>query len=209
MAFKAGPVTEVTPSRIVAGGVAYALRPPPASETRSLASSDPDVLVWPTGTSWHEPVVRVGDVVKKKQLLARGTTHVYFQANVWIFTAIVFAVGIAMGVGKAAVYKHIPEYFPGSVGVVGGIVGVIGGLGGFACPILFGSLLERTGIWTTCWAFFLVLSLACLVWMHLVVRRIVRSHAPAIAERIESAPAPAPAFRTPPPARSPAPQGTP
>jgi NNP family nitrate/nitrite transporter-like MFS transporter len=214
LAFKPGTVTEVGPERIVAGGVAYALRPPPSGESRSLATADPDVLVWPTGTSWQEPVVRVGDVVAKKQLVARGTTHVYFQANVWIFTAIVFLVGIAMGVGKAAVYKHIPEYFPANVGVVGGVVGVIGGLGGFACPILFGILLQRTGIWTTCWAFFLVLSIVCLVWMHAVVRKLLRARAPAIAERLEDSgahPAGAPALpgRAPAPDRARAPQGAP
>ena len=56
-----------------------------------------------------------------------------------------------MGLGMAAVFKHIPDYYPGSVGVVGGIVGVLGGLGGFFLPILFGSLLKWSGIWTTCW----------------------------------------------------------
>jgi NNP family nitrate/nitrite transporter-like MFS transporter len=54
----------------------------------------------------------------------------------------------------AAVYKHIPTYFPHDVGVVGGIVGVLGGLGGFFFPILFGYLLQASGIWTTCWLFF-------------------------------------------------------
>ena len=58
-------------------------------------------------------------------------TNIYFQANVWVFTALVFIIGIMMGIGKAAVYKHIPEYFPRDIGVVGGIVGVLGGLGGF------------------------------------------------------------------------------
>ena len=59
-----------------------------------------------------------------------------------------------MGIGKAAVYKHIPDYFPDDVGVVGGIVGVLGGLGGFVCPVIFGYLLDATGLWTSCWMFF-------------------------------------------------------
>jgi NNP family nitrate/nitrite transporter-like MFS transporter len=42
-----------------------------------------------------------------------------------------------MGIGKAAVYKHIPEYFPDNVGSVGGLVGMLGGLGGFFLPPLF------------------------------------------------------------------------
>jgi len=97
----------------------------------------------------------------------------------------VFIVGILMGIGKAAVYKHIPTYFPDEVGVVGGIVGVIGGLGGWVCPILFGYMLGGTGIWTTCWMFFFLVSAGCLFWMHRVVRRMMAQRAPQLAEQIE------------------------
>ncbi|CAG0905201.1 unnamed protein product, partial [Darwinula stevensoni] len=51
-------------------------------------------------------------------------------------------------VGKAAVYKHIPVYYPNHVGAVGGMVGMIGGLGGFILPICFGFLNDLTNIWT-------------------------------------------------------------
>jgi NNP family nitrate/nitrite transporter-like MFS transporter len=136
------------------------------------------LLVLPRWMSWQEPAVEKGQTVRKKELVARGTTQIFFQANVWIFTILSFLVGIAMGIGKAAVYRLIPDYFPNAVGVVGGIVGVIGGLGGFVCPVIFGYLLEWTGIWTTCWMFFFVLSVVCFVWMHLVVRRILRQRAP-------------------------------
>ena len=44
-----------------------------------------------------------------------------------------------MALGKAAVYKHIPVYYPKNVGAVGGLVGMIGGLGGFVLPIAFGA----------------------------------------------------------------------
>ena len=47
---------------------------------------DPDALIVPHFEFWQEPVVAAGDTVKRKQLLARGVTHVYFQANVWILT---------------------------------------------------------------------------------------------------------------------------
>ncbi|MDZ4772761.1 MAG: MFS transporter [Planctomycetota bacterium] len=128
---------------------------------------------------------QVGDTVKKRELLAAGRTHVSFQANVYIFTGIVFLLGIAWGIGKAAVYKHIPEYFPDHVGVVGGLVGVIGGLGGFVCPILFGQLLSATGLWTSCWAFLAAFSILCLAWMHRVVQRMQREHAPEMHRQIE------------------------
>lgn len=129
---------------------------------------------------------QVGDTVKKKELLAAGRTHIFFQANVYVFTFIVFLIGIAMGIGKAAVYKHIPDYFPEDVGVVGGLVGVIGGLGGFFCPIIFGQLLGTTGLWTTCWMFLFLFSLACLIWMHRVVERMMRKRAPELMTHIES-----------------------
>jgi MFS transporter, NNP family, nitrate/nitrite transporter len=91
---------------------------------------------------------------------------------VWVFTIFVFIIGIAMGIGKAAVYKYIPEYFPSEVGVVGGMVGVIGGLGGFVSPIIFGYLLKGIGLWTTTWIFFFLVAAACLIWLHITVRRI-------------------------------------
>ena len=49
-----------------------------------------------------------------------------------------FALGFFMSLGKAAVFKHIPVYYPNHVGAVGGLVGMIGGLGGFILPIAFG-----------------------------------------------------------------------
>ena len=96
-----------------------------------------------------------------------------------------FLVGITWGVGKAAVYKYIPDYFPTEVGVVGGIVGVIGGLGGFAAPILFGYMLKATGLWTTMWMVLALLSLICLVWLHFVVRRINSEEAPELIHVID------------------------
>lgn len=133
-------------------------------------------LIWPRAQTWQDPLVKVGDKVVKKQLLAEGTTHVFFQANVWVFTALVFVIGIVTGIGKAAVYKYIPEYYPNDVGVVGGMVGVIGALGGFVCPIIFGYLLDGTGIWTTCWIFLFFVTLACLGWLHRAVSRILNRH---------------------------------
>lgn len=169
MAERAGTVTAVTPDSVTVGDKTYALKALPAARNR--AEGD---LVLPRFESWQEPAVRPGQEIKKKELLARGITHVFFQANVWIFTALVFFAGIMMGIGKAAVYRHIPDYFPNDVGVVGGLVGVIGGLGGFVCPILFGWLLKTTGLWTSCWAFLALLTIVSLVWMHLVILRMAK-----------------------------------
>jgi NNP family nitrate/nitrite transporter-like MFS transporter len=76
-----------------------------------------------------------------------------------------------MGIGSAAVFKYIPDYYPQNVGVVGGIVGVIGGLGGFLLPIIFGQMLKSIGLWTTNWMFLTVVSVTCLGWLWLCVSR--------------------------------------
>jgi NNP family nitrate/nitrite transporter-like MFS transporter len=65
--------------------------------------------------------------------------------------------GFFMSLGKAAVYKHIPVYYPNNVGAVGGLVGMIGGLGGFVLPIAFGVLNDLTGIWTSCFMLLFVI----------------------------------------------------
>ncbi len=180
MADRAGTVASISPGEIKVEDKVYKFKASTknggqAERLRTFTTSlQEGTLIWPQRESWQEPVVQVGQSVKKKELLARGVTHVYFQANVWVFTAIVFLAGIMMGIGKAAVYRHIPDYFPNDVGVVGGLVGVIGGLGGFFCPVLFGYLLRLTGLWTSCWLFLAALSAFCLVWMHLVILRMVR-----------------------------------
>ncbi len=123
------------------------------------------------GIRWAVWGVEVGQEVSKKQLLAKGVTRIFFQANVWVFAVLVILIGSIWGIGKAAVYKHIPEYYPNEVGVVGGMVGVLGGLGGFVCPIIFGYLLEGTGLWTSAWMFMFILSAICLIWMHQVIQK--------------------------------------
>ncbi|MDP7060484.1 MAG: MFS transporter [Candidatus Marinimicrobia bacterium] len=169
-----GTVTEVSESYIVVDQKKYPLK----VNTRSFEELDDDVLVFPTKSTWQEPVVKVGQKVQRRELLAKGITRIYFQANVWIFAGLVMALGAVWGIGKASVYKLIPDYYPEEVGIVGGMVGVLGGLGGFFSPIIFGYLLEHTGLWTTCWMFMWVLSAICLFWLHNVVQLIQRREHP-------------------------------
>src|SRR5262245_37175876 len=182
MARTAGVVTSIDAAAIVVDDVRYPLQPVPQEW---LDARDASALILPSRAFWHEQVVKVGDAVSKRQLIARGITHIYFQANVVVFSVLLLIVGVMMGLGMGAVFKHIPDYFPGEVGVVGGIVGVIGGVGGFVCPILFGALLQRTGLWTTCWMFFAIVALVSLVWMHTVIQRMHSASAPSLAGRIE------------------------
>ena len=95
-----------------------------------------------------------------------GTVAFSTQFGLWPFVAVLFALGFFMSLGRGAVFKHIPGYFPNHVGAVGGLVGMIGGLGGFILPIVFGALLELTGVWTSSFILLFLLVAVALAWMH-------------------------------------------
>jgi NNP family nitrate/nitrite transporter-like MFS transporter len=119
-----------------------------------------------------------------------GPLAVHFEIGPVVFIAVVFVLGFFMSLGKAAVYKHIPTYYPNDVGAVGGLVGMIGGLGGFVLPIIFGVLNDLTGLWQSCFMLLFLLVLASLAWMHFAVRRLERRGA-------QSAPAQLPSMAAP------------
>jgi NNP family nitrate/nitrite transporter-like MFS transporter len=96
------------------------------------------------------------------------------------FTAILFVLGFFMSMGKAAIYKHIPVYYPDNVGSVAGLVGLIGGLGGFVLPICFGILNDYTNVWTSCFMLLFVLVSIAMVWMHFAIRIMERRLHPEI-----------------------------
>ncbi len=192
VAQRPGTVTAVSEHEIIVGDDRYQLQSSaqPGEDQIGVRLGPPDgeekgILIFPSASFRQEPVVQAGDTVEIGQLLARGTTRIFFQANVWIFTGLVFLLGVTLGLGSAAVFKHIPSYFPADVGTVGGIVGVLGGLGGFFSPIIFSYLLQATGIWTTSWMFLALVGTACLVWMHLVVQRMMRARVPVLMRQIE------------------------
>ncbi len=181
MAKSSGTVTAITDSQITVDNNTY----PFVKQDNKDIKYDNQTLIFPTKEVWQEPVVQVGDKVVKKQLLAKGITRIFFQANVWIFAILVILIGSIWGIGKAGVYKFIPDYFPEEVGVVGGMVGVLGGLGGFVSPIIFGYLLESTGLWTSSWMFILFLSILSLVWMHRVIQKMMHKKTPELMRKIE------------------------
>jgi NNP family nitrate/nitrite transporter-like MFS transporter len=94
------------------------------------------------------------------------------------FALLTFVLGMFMSFGMAAVYKHIPVYYPDNVGSVGGLVGMIGGLGGFALPIAFGAMADLTGVWTSCFMLLFALVSGAMLWMHLAIRRMERRNVP-------------------------------
>ena len=95
-----------------------------------------------------------------------GFANMNIGLSPWMFTGLLFIVGIAMAVGKASVFKFISDDFTDNIGAVSGVVGLAGGLGGFVLPIMFGALVDLTGVRTS--AFMLLYGTVCvsLVWMH-------------------------------------------
>jgi NNP family nitrate/nitrite transporter-like MFS transporter len=111
------------------------------------------------------------------EYIVRGINGpIAFQLEIGLvtFTVIVFILGFFMSLGKAAVYRHVPVYYPSHVGAVGGLVGMIGGLGGFILPIVFGALNDLTGVWTSCFMLLFLLVSGALIWMHVAIRRMER-----------------------------------
>lgn len=100
-----------------------------------------------------------------------GPIAFHFAIGPVAFIAVASILGFFMSLGKAAVYKHIPAYYPQNVGAVGGVVGMIGGLGGFILPIAFGALNDLTGVWSSCFMLLFVIVAACFAWMHFSIRR--------------------------------------
>jgi NNP family nitrate/nitrite transporter-like MFS transporter len=103
-------------------------------------------------------------------LTAGGPRSFDIALGPFSFTVLLFIVGIAMAIGKASVFKFISDEFGENIGAVSGIVGLAGGLGGFVLPILFGVLLDLTGIRSS--AFMLLYGTVCvsLIFMHFSFR---------------------------------------
>ena len=95
-----------------------------------------------------------------------------------VFVLLTIVLGFFMSLGKAAVYKHIPVYYPDHVGSVGGLVGMIGGLGGFVLPITFGAMNDLTGVWTSCFMLLFALVATALIWMHFAILRMEKKALP-------------------------------
>lgn len=93
------------------------------------------------------------------------------------FIALVEILGVGMGIGKASVYKYLPDYFPHDVGLVGGLVGTLGALGGFFLPLGFGYLEVLTQRPESCFWILGALIVWSYGWLHLVVTRLKREAA--------------------------------
>jgi NNP family nitrate/nitrite transporter-like MFS transporter len=101
-----------------------------------------------------------------------GPKTFHLGLNVWMFTALMFIMGMAWAFGKASVFKYISDDYPHNIGVISGIVGLAGGLGGFVLPIMFGALQDLTGIRSSCFMLMYGVVWVSLIWMYFTeVRR--------------------------------------
>lgn len=105
-----------------------------------------------------------------------------FGIPLYFFVFLSVVLGFVMSLGKAAVFKHIPVYYPHHVGAVGGLVGMIGGLGGFILPIAFGILLDAFQVWSMVFMLMFLIVALSTVWMHVAIRRMERARIPGLAD---------------------------
>ena len=96
----------------------------------------------------------------------KGDMTFHIGLNVWVFTALMFLMGISWAIGKASVFKYISDEYSHNIGVISGIVGLIGGLGGFFLPIMFGALVDLTGVNSSVFMLMWGITLVSLIWMY-------------------------------------------
>ncbi len=95
-----------------------------------------------------------------------GIKSFHLGLSATTFTIVMFTMGIAFAIGKASTFKYISDEYPDNIGVISGVVGLAGGLGGFLLPIMFGALLDLTGVRTSCFMLMFGVVWVSLIWMY-------------------------------------------
>ena len=96
-----------------------------------------------------------------------GPKTFHIGLNVYLFTFLMFTLGIAFAFGKASVFKYISDEYPDNIGTISGIVGLAGGMGGFVLPIMFGALVDLTGIRSSAFMLMYGVVWVSLIWMYM------------------------------------------
>ncbi|MEE1867909.1 nitrate/nitrite transporter [Pseudomonas auratipiscis] len=167
---------------MVAAGVVAALYTVPAALFRILGGWLSDrhgarkVMYWTLGVSVLCTFLLSYPPTRYIVTGVRGELEFSMHMGLTGFVLVIIVLGVFMSLGKAAVFKHIPTYYPQHVGVVGGLVGMIGGLGGFLLPLTFGMLNDVVGVWQSCFMLLFLIAAGALAWMHFTIR---------MAERVE------------------------
>lgn len=95
-----------------------------------------------------------------------GDVGMHIQISMWAFTAVLFVLGLALGIGNASIFKYAADDFPKNTGAVFGAIGLGGGLGGYLLPIIFGAILDFTGIYSTAFMFLWGVAGVSLTWLY-------------------------------------------
>ena len=95
-----------------------------------------------------------------------GPKTFHIGLNVYMFTGLMFVLGIAWAFGKASVFKYISDDYPHNIGTISGIVGLAGGMGGFLLPIMFGALMDLTGVRSSAFMLMYGVVWVSLIWMY-------------------------------------------
>jgi NNP family nitrate/nitrite transporter-like MFS transporter len=102
----------------------------------------------------------------------------------WVSWICLFLLGICWAFGKASVFKYISDDYPHNIGTISGIVGLAGGMGGFVLPILFGALMDLTGIRSSAFMLMYGVVWVSLIWMYFTEVR----HTPVMGSQEAAAP---------------------
>lgn len=95
-----------------------------------------------------------------------GAMKFHIGLNATLFTVLMFTIGVAFAIGKASVFKYISDDYSHNIGVISGIVGLAGGMGGFLLPIMFGALVDLTGVRSSVFMLMFGVVWVSLVWMY-------------------------------------------
>ena len=113
---------------------------------------------------------------------AQGPAQFTIWLSPYLFTPLLFVLGVSFACGMASTFKYIGNDFPDNMGVVSGIVGMAGGIGGFLLPIMFVALLDLLGVPSTC--FMLMYGI---VWVSLILNYLTEvRRAPVMGEGSEA-----------------------
>ena len=95
-----------------------------------------------------------------------GPRTFHIGLNVYGFTGLLAVLGVAWAFGKASVFKYISDDYGQNIGAISGIVGLAGGMGGFVLPILFGALMDLTGVRSSAFMLMYGVVWVSLIWMY-------------------------------------------
>jgi NNP family nitrate/nitrite transporter-like MFS transporter len=99
-------------------------------------------------------------------MTVNGSTTFHLGLNVYAFTVLMGILGVAFAFGKASVFKYISDDYSHNIGAISGMVGLAGGLGGFVLPIMFGALMDLTGIRSSAFMLMYGVVWVSLIWMY-------------------------------------------